>query len=350
MRRRRSPTVSVVIPCYNYGAFLPACVESVVAQRGVEVRVLIIDDASRDDSAAVAETLAQRHSEVTVRRHTSNRGHIATYNEGLLEWADGDYVVLLSADDRLAAGSLARSVELMEQRPDVGMVYGRTVKFADDRELPRRARPVRGTRVWTAGQWFAEHCKDTRNVVQTPSVVVRTSVQHAVGGYRPELPHAGDFDMWLRIAAKYGIGRVWGHTQAYYRVHPTSMSTAVYHEALSDVRQRKMVLDRVLSEHADAVRRHHVRPQTAYRMLASELLWNACRAYENGTVDQVPLDEWISFARETYPPVQRLRAFRALLRRQRMGEELCRRTHLFAGTAAVLFVRHALWWARWYGL
>ena len=48
------PTVSVVIPCYRYGRFLPACVQSVLDQDGVDVRVLIIDDASPDDSAEVA--------------------------------------------------------------------------------------------------------------------------------------------------------------------------------------------------------------------------------------------------------------------------------------------------------
>ena len=93
------PSVSVVIPCYKYGRFLPGCVRSVLDQEGVDVRVLIIDDASPDDSAQVALDLAADDERVEARVHEVNKGHIATYNEGLLEWADGDYSVLISADD-----------------------------------------------------------------------------------------------------------------------------------------------------------------------------------------------------------------------------------------------------------
>src|SRR5262249_14381598 len=85
-------SVSVVIPCYNYGHFLQDAVTSVLdEQEGVDVRVLIIDDASHDDSAAVAAKIAANDSRVEVAVHAANKGNIATYNEGLLEWADGDY-------------------------------------------------------------------------------------------------------------------------------------------------------------------------------------------------------------------------------------------------------------------
>lgn len=93
-------TVSLVIPCYNYGRYLRACVESVLRQDGVTLRILVIDDGSTDDSAAVAAALRARDPRVDVLRHARNRGHISTYNEGL-EWATGDYTVLLDADDLL---------------------------------------------------------------------------------------------------------------------------------------------------------------------------------------------------------------------------------------------------------
>ena len=98
-------SVSVVIPCYKYGHFLEEAVTSVLDdQQGVDVRVLIIDDASPDDSAEVASKIAARDSRVEVAVHATNKGNIATFNEGLLEWADGDYSVLMSADDQLAPG------------------------------------------------------------------------------------------------------------------------------------------------------------------------------------------------------------------------------------------------------
>src|SRR3954453_7878821 len=85
----RLSTVSVVIPCYRYGDYLPASVRSALDnQPGVDVRVLIIDDASPDDSADKAHALAASDDRIEVWVHEQNRGHIATYNEGLLEWAD----------------------------------------------------------------------------------------------------------------------------------------------------------------------------------------------------------------------------------------------------------------------
>ena len=123
-------SVSVVIPCYRYGHYLAECVASVLDhQPGVDVRVLIIDDASPDDSAEQARALAAADPRIEVRVHAQNMGHIATYNEGLLEWADGDYSVLLSADDRLTPGALTRAAGLLDARPEVGFCYGHPVHF-----------------------------------------------------------------------------------------------------------------------------------------------------------------------------------------------------------------------------
>lgn len=74
--------VDVVIPCYNYAHFLEECVGSVLSQAGVDVRVLILDDYSPDNTPEVGMALASRDKRVTYRRHTANEGHIATYNGG----------------------------------------------------------------------------------------------------------------------------------------------------------------------------------------------------------------------------------------------------------------------------
>ena len=70
-------SVDVFVPCYNYGRFLRECVESVLSQGGVDVRVLILDDASSDDSREVGRALAAADPRVEYRRHAVNRGHIA---------------------------------------------------------------------------------------------------------------------------------------------------------------------------------------------------------------------------------------------------------------------------------
>src|SRR5689334_15770962 len=113
-----APSVDVIVPCYCYGHFLRECVPSVLPRSHSSLRVLIIDDASPDSSGEIADRLAQEDNRVTVRRHSDNRGHIATYNEGL-EWSAGEYLLLLSADDYLLPGALRRAVAVFEAHPDV---------------------------------------------------------------------------------------------------------------------------------------------------------------------------------------------------------------------------------------
>jgi glycosyltransferase involved in cell wall biosynthesis len=129
------PTVSVIVPCYGYADVLEGCVASVLAQEGVDVRILIADDCSPDDTPLVGPRLAESDDRVTYRRNAENQGLIATANAGLA-WADGDYVVLLSADDLLAPGSLLRATTIMEASPGIGMVYGRPLFAYAGRPLP----------------------------------------------------------------------------------------------------------------------------------------------------------------------------------------------------------------------
>ena len=127
--------VDVVVPAYNYGHFLRECVESVLAQSHPDLRVLIIDDASIDQTQAVCAALAAEDPRVEIRRHAVNQGHIQTYNEGIA-LAERDYMLLLSADDFLLPGALARAVAVLDARPDVGLAYGDYVTFRAGDRLP----------------------------------------------------------------------------------------------------------------------------------------------------------------------------------------------------------------------
>ena len=215
--------VSIIVPCYKYAHFLDECVGSVVTQPGVDVRVLIIDDASPDDTPAVAAALAARDSRIAYRRHAVNQGHIATYNEGLA-WADGDYTVLLSADDMLTPGALLRATRLLDAHPEVGFVYGPAVTFAGEpRPQPRIPSEAIQWRVWQGREWLEAMCASNLFYISTPAVIVRTRLQHELGGYRAELPHAGDTEMWMRFAAHAAVGEILDADQAYYRIHGRNM-------------------------------------------------------------------------------------------------------------------------------
>src|SRR5664280_1311382 len=209
-------TVTVVIPCYNYGRYLPAAVASVTGQEGVSVDVIIVDDASTDSSADVAAALVAHDPRIRLIAHERNRGHIVTYNDGL-NAANGEYCVLMSADDLLAPGALNRATSVMQAEPTVGMVYGTAVPFTD--VPPATLATVQAWGLWAGADWLALRCERAVNTIRSPEVVVRTSIQRIAGGYRADLPQTADHEMWMRLASLADVGRVIGPDQAYYRVH-----------------------------------------------------------------------------------------------------------------------------------
>jgi glycosyltransferase involved in cell wall biosynthesis len=240
-------SVDVIVPCYRYAHFLRECVDSVLAQPGVDVRVLILDDASPDNTPEVAAALARADARVTYVRHAANKGHLATYNEGI-DWASADYFLLLSADDYLLPGALERAANLLDANPEVGFVFGRAIELGADGargEFGRVASDNHASEMVLTGSRFIEQCFP-QNIVPTPTAVVRTALQKAVGGYHPDLPHAGDQEMWLRLAANASVG-VLDSLQAVYRKHGNNMSDEYCRQFwLPDVQQRKLVIDRFM--------------------------------------------------------------------------------------------------------
>jgi glycosyltransferase involved in cell wall biosynthesis len=292
----RRPTVSVVIPCHNYARFLAAAVGSVTAQTGVDVDVLIIDDCSTDGTRRLAESLAETDPRVRVAVHEHNVGHIATYNEGISS-ADGEYLVLLSADDLLSPGSLARAIALLEAHPAVAFAYGDVVMFERD-SAPAARQAVDGWTIWEGHDWIQERCRAGGNAVCSPEVVMRISVQRQIGEYRAVLPHSADMEMWLRAATVGGVGRIEGADQAFYRVHSDSLSHALCVRPTDDLRARHDAFASVLATpsavgEGEALYRH------ARRALAAAALWQASEGHATLAADDV--DELEAFALEMFP-------------------------------------------------
>lgn len=300
---RSRPSVTVVIPCYNYGRFVGTAVRSVLDQPGVDVEAIVIDDASPDGSAQVVRELAAADPRVRAILHRHNLGHIATYNEGL-EQANGDYVVLLSADDALTPGSLARATALLESHASVGLVYGYFETFLDD--LPPVSQKVRNWTIWSGNEWIEERCRRGKGCIASPEVVMRTSVQHAIGAYDPNLPHIGDFEMWMRAAAVCDIGRVNGPPQAYYRIHPSSMMRTTYPlNSLIDLEQTLCAFEKVLVGPEASVSNGDSLFATARKALAVRAVGHALGAHDRGLASEAPLEDYMAFARAVWPGVNK---------------------------------------------
>jgi cellulose synthase/poly-beta-1,6-N-acetylglucosamine synthase-like glycosyltransferase len=211
-----------VIPCFNYAQYLPAAIDSALSQEGVKVDVVVVDDASTDDSLAIARRIADADPRVRALANDANCGAVETFNRGLSA-ARGEFLVRLDADDLLTPGALARAVAVMQQTPSVGLVYGHPLHFDGD-ELPVPRTESDSWTIWRGSDWLAARCLDGTTTTTTPEVVMRRSVVDVVGGQKP-LAHTHDMEMWLRIAAHADVAYINGADQAWHREHPGSLST-----------------------------------------------------------------------------------------------------------------------------
>jgi hypothetical protein len=330
--------VDVVVPCYQYGRFLRECVTSVLAQDGVDVRVLIIDDCSSDETEAVGRDLAAGSPRVEYRRHPANRGHVATFNEGVLGWARSDYTLLLSADDLLIPGALRRVAGLLDAHPRIGMAYGRDVVLRpgdplgppDDPACPPSSAshmlpsgigpaPTGGTRVLSSEEFLslASACCD--NPVPSPTAVVRTRTQQAIGGYRAELPHAGDMEMWMRFAAAGPVGFV-DARQAYYRRHGTNMHTRYAGTGcLDDLRQRLAAFRAAMASCRLPLPDREALMTRAARCIAEAALARAQDAFHDGNLEFC--EQSLAYALATSPDVRSAAGYSRLVWKRRLGRK-----------------------------
>ena len=149
---------------------------------------------------------------------------------------------------------------------------------------------------------------------------MRGSVQRAIGGYDPALPHSGDLEMWLRAAAVSDVGRVNGAAQAYYRIHPNSMQRTVHAGHLTDLEGRLLAFQSVLlSTEPGAPGRAAVRPGPPCPRLERPRLVRP--GLRRGPAGRGALDDFVAFAERIYPEADRLREWRTLHRRRAAGPD-----------------------------
>lgn len=193
------PLVSVIIPTYNRAHCLPRTLATVLSQTWQTFEVLVVDDASTDDTAGVVGALGDER--IRLLRQDRNQGVAAARNRGMRE-AAGDYIAFLDSDDEWFPDKLARQVETLEASPPrVGLAYGgvETVFAADARQvdLPRHDGNVHRTML-------------SRNVLHgsASNVMIRRQVVDAVGFFDESLPAIEDYEFLLRVTRFYEVAAI----------------------------------------------------------------------------------------------------------------------------------------------
>src|SRR5262245_25057079 len=184
---------SVIITTFSRPRLLPRAVESALGS-GTDVEVIVVDDASTDETSRVCRTLKG----ISYIRLEKNHGTAAARNVGI-EASSGKYISLHDDDDRKLPGSLDKLTEILDKNPNAGLAYGQA--FVGDENLDPIGEPfptscLQGDVFWRLVQ---------ANFIPTISVVFRKSCLSDVGMIDSTLKGVDDYDLWIRIAERYEI-------------------------------------------------------------------------------------------------------------------------------------------------
>jgi len=187
---------SVLIGAFDSAATLPRAIDAVLAQTVGDLELIVIDDGSRDDSAAIAHAAAARDSRVRVLSMGANVGISRSLNAGI-EAARAPVVAVQDADDHSAPQRLERQLAVLDRWTDVAVVGCRMREVdAAGRELAPRTSFVAG---------------DVRdallhvNPIPNTSAAFRRDAVLAAGGYDPRYRYAMEYDLWLRLAERWRL-------------------------------------------------------------------------------------------------------------------------------------------------
>lgn len=177
------PKISVIIPCYNHGMFLPETLESLRHQTYRDFETIVVDDGSTDNKTIEILDSLDRQNLRIIR--TQNRGVSAARNRGVSE-ALGEYILPLDSDDRIASSYLEKAAVVLDVNPEVGVVFSERVMFGEKVGVdPLPAYDQRAMLI--------------ENLIY-PAAMFRKSDWKRVGGYNERMVYGWeDWDFWLAI-------------------------------------------------------------------------------------------------------------------------------------------------------
>jgi glycosyltransferase involved in cell wall biosynthesis len=280
----RAPRISVIIPAYNAARFLPSALESVLSQDHPSFEVIVVDDGSTDDTAAVLRPFAQRARIF----HQPNNGVCAARNRGLAE-AGGELVAFLDADDLFLPGKLTAQAAVFHRRRGLAMVQsGWQLVDAAGRYI-RDIEPWRWARRLDLESWLLW------KPVFPGAMMFHRDVVRSAGGFDETLRQAEDVDLVLRISAAGGTAAWLRQPTVQYRLHAENTIRDGHQQA----RDLTRVIDK-LFDRPDLPRRLR-RQEDRYRYYT--LIWLAWQLHRTGDTDEVATYLRRSLVCRPHPPV-----------------------------------------------
>ena len=185
--------ISVIIPTYNRATVLARALDSVIAQSYPAAEIIVVDDGSDDDSAAMVE---QNYPQATLLRQP-NKGVSAARNKAI-EHAQFEWIALLDSDDEWLPHKLDAIRQAYQQQPQQVLFHSDEIWIRNDRRVnPMKKHAKQG------GQIFAQ-CLPLC-VISPSAAVIHRRVFDQIGLFDETLPACEDYDLWLRLCHLYEV-------------------------------------------------------------------------------------------------------------------------------------------------
>lgn len=199
------PKVSIIMASYNHEKFVHEAIQSVLNQSFQDVELIIVDDASTDNTVNKIKNFSDTRLKLTVL--PTNQGQFVATNLGLKQ-AKGEYIGILNSDDAFSIHKLEEQVSFLDSNPHIGAVFS-DAELIDEQSQPflNKKHPYYGvfnTSNKTRFEWlnyFFHH----GNCICHPSVLIRSRCHQELGYYDPRFANCADFQFWIRLTAKYDI-------------------------------------------------------------------------------------------------------------------------------------------------
>jgi len=195
-----TPLVTVICLCYNHSKFVREAIESVLAQTYSSVQLIVVDDASTDESAAVINQLVAQHPAIEFLPLTQNLGNCKAFNKALA-LTKGEYLIDLAGDDVLLPERIAVGVTKLQQAGDSYGVHFSDAEWIDETGKHLYFHSDRYPH-GTIPQGDIYKALISRYFICSPTVMFTREVITSLGGYDETLTYE-DFDFWIRSSRKF---------------------------------------------------------------------------------------------------------------------------------------------------
>ena len=219
MIKGTAPAVSIILPTFNRAGFLPQAFKAICDQTFTDWELIVVDDGSTDDTRSYVADFAKGCERPVRYQYQENQGAYGARNTGL-DLARGNYFAFYDSDDLWLPHHLADSVDVLEKRPDIGLVHANIERINVD-----GSKTLSVKRYWSAGMDPFATVYLRREHVSCSTVVARRELIDRVGRFDEAFNRIGceDRDLWLRCAAESGFVYI-DAVHLRYRTHEENMS------------------------------------------------------------------------------------------------------------------------------